>query len=98
MIERRSCRCSLILEDQSMNEPRIFLQIDETIPVDPEHFTDVIDAQPRHANFEVRALDDHLVRPDAIHQVIDAVPSLVESPFDLQGGELVRYDADPPAW
>ena len=43
------------------------------------------------------ALDDDLVGADAGHLVVDAVAALVQVPLDLQGGELVGDDADPPA-
>jgi hypothetical protein len=37
------------------------------------------------------------VGADAVHLVVDAFAALVQVALDLQGGELVRYDADPPA-
>ena len=33
---------------------------------------------------------------DAAHHVVDAVAALVQLALDLQGGELVGHDADPP--
>ena len=54
-------------------------------------------AQRGHAGVVARALDDDLVGADAGHHVVDAVAPLVEVAFDLQGGEPVGNDADPPA-
>ena len=41
----------------------------------------------------MRAFDDDFVRPDAVHQVVNALAALVEVSFDLQRGELVGNDA-----
>ena len=50
-----------------------------------------------HADVVARALDDDLVGADAVHHVVDAVAALVQVALDLQRGELVGHDADPPA-
>ena len=42
------------------------------------------------------ALDDDLVGADPGHPVVDALAPLVEAPLDLQGGEFVGHDPDPP--
>ena len=50
-----------------------------------------------HAGVVLRALDDHLVGADAGHHVVDAVAPLVQVALDLQRGEPVGDDPDPPA-
>ena len=54
-------------------------------------------AQGGHALVVLGALDDDLVGADAGHHVVDAVAALVQAALDLQGGEPVGDDADPPA-
>ena len=54
-------------------------------------------ARVGHALVMLGALDDDLVGADAGHHVVDAVAALVEAALDLQGGEPVGDDADPPA-
>src|SRR3989441_1375320 len=41
-------------------------------------------------------LDDHLVRPDTAHHVVQAFAVLVERPLDPQSGEAVRHDTHAP--
>ena len=50
-----------------------------------------------HARVMARALDDDLVRADAVHHVVDAVAALVQAAFDLEGREPVGDDANSPA-
>ena len=51
-----------------------------------------------HAHFVKGTFEDDLMGADAVHLVVDAVAALVEVALDLQGGELVRHDADAPAF
>ena len=96
MGERRPGGGSFVLEDQTVQEPAIALEVDQSVAVGPEDFADILDRKPGQIGFRVRAFDDDFVRADAVHHVVDAVAALVEFAFDLQSGELVRHHADPP--
>ena len=97
VFQRRTGGGPLVFEDQSVHQARIALQVDQPVPIDPEHFADVVDRQVGHVRFMVRALDDDFVRADAVHQVVNSFAPLVEISLDLQSREFVRHDARPPA-
>ena len=97
VLQRRSRRRSLVFKDQSVNEPRISLEVDEPVPKDPQHLADIVDRQPRHVGFMMRTFDDDFVCPDSVHEVVNPVAPLVEIALDLQCGEPVGNDASPPA-
>ena len=87
-----------VLEEHAVDEPGVLLEVDQPIAIDPEDLADVVlGSRVGHADVMRGALDDDLVGADAGHHVVDAVAPLVEVPFDLQGGEPVGDDADPPA-
>ena len=86
-----------VLEQHAMDQPGVFLEINQPVAIDPEDFPDVVLAEGSHAGMVARALDDHLVRADAGHHVIDSVAPLVEVALDLQRREAVGHDPDPPA-
>ncbi len=86
-----------VLEEHAVDQPVVLLEVDQAIAVGPEDLADVLLGQGGHALVVLGALDDDLVGADAGHHVVDAVAPLVEAPLDLQRGEPVGDDADPPA-
>ena len=97
VLEAGPARGADVLEEHAVDQPVVLLEVDEPIAVSPEDLADIVLAQGGHALVMVGALDDDLVGADAGHHVVDAVAALVEAALDLQGGEPVGDDADPPA-
>src|SRR5579885_1753731 len=75
----------------------ILLEVGQAIAVGPDDLADALLGEGRDALVVLGALDDDLVGADAGHHVVDAVAPLVEAALDLQRGEPVGHDADPPA-
>ena len=97
VLEAGPARGADVLEEHAVDQPVVLLQVDQPIAIDPEDLADVVLGQGGHAHVMVGALDDDFVGADAGHHVVDPVAALVEVALDLEGGELVGDDADPPA-
>ena len=97
MLEARTGLRTVILEDDHRAEALIALQVDDPIPTRAYDVLDRAGRQGREVAVVIRRLDEQLVGPDAVHEVVEALAAAFEVPFDAQRRELVRNDAYTPA-
>ena len=88
----------MVLENQDVSEPYVFLQIDHAIAIGPEHVLDPFCRHVGQAICVVRGLDDDFMCSDPIHSIVEAETLAVEVAFDVERGELVRHDTYGPVW
>jgi len=86
----------MVLENQNVTEPHIFLEIDHAVAIGPQHVLDPLGRHVGQAFLVVGGFDDDFMGPDPIHAIIEAEALAVERAFDLKRGELIRYDTDGP--
>ena len=96
MLQRGPGKVSFVFEDQRMNQAAITFQIHQPIVVHPQDFTNLLGGKRSETGFVVRAIEDHFVSPDSLHDVIHADAPAFEFAFDLQSRKLVRHCANSP--
>src|ERR1035438_674832 len=69
VLQRRSGRFPMILKNQDVLEPAIFLQIQDSVPEGPQDIFDAFGRQSRQAGRVVGSLDDDFMCPDPIHAI-----------------------------
>jgi hypothetical protein len=77
-------------------EPAVPLEIEDALAVRPQHALDLGLRHQRHRPIVIGRLDDHLVRPDAVHPVEQPLALAVERAFHVQRRKLVRHHAQLP--
>ncbi len=69
MLERRSGRFAVILEQQDVAEAAVVLEIEHAVTISPQNFLDSLLRQRGHGELVVRRLDNYFVRANAIHAI-----------------------------
>jgi hypothetical protein len=62
-----------VLEDQPVDQSRIPFEVEKPLFVEPEDVADLVVREPRQRDLVAGGLDDHLVRPHPVHEVVHAV-------------------------
>ena len=97
MLQRGAGRLAVVLEQHDVAEADVFLQVVDAIAERPQHFLDLPLGHLRHGQAVIGALDDHLVRADAVHLVVHAFALAVQLAFDAQRRKLVGHHAHAPS-
>jgi len=97
-VPQRGARgAAVVLENEDVFEPLVAAQVEPAQPVDVHDARQVLHRHVRHAQLVIRALDDHLVRPDAAHAVVNSGALLLQIALDHERRELVGHHPDFPS-
>src|SRR5688572_23232095 len=97
MLERRTSRSTMVLEDDDVAEPAILLQVLYAFAERPQHLLHGRIPHRRQRLLVTRGLDDDLMGADAVHLVEQPLALAVERTLDTQHGILIGHDAQIPA-
>src|SRR5581483_1909196 len=64
---------AVILEHDRVAEPLVLGEVEHAFAVHPEHFLDLMLAVVGHPAIVIGHLDDHLVRADPVHQIVESL-------------------------
>src|ERR1700674_972912 len=98
MIDRRTGRLTMVLENQDVAETLVILQIEHAVAVSPKHVFHRALRERRQRRRMVRRLDDHFMRADTIHLVKQPFAFAVQLTLDAERREFIRDHANAPAW
>jgi hypothetical protein len=93
MFKRSAGGRTIIFKHEDMAKPLIPPQIDHSLPVSPEDLLHTLQWESRQDFGMLRRLDHHFMGSDSIHLIIDPLALPVQIPFNAEGGELIRDDA-----
>src|ERR1700674_556720 len=96
MLERSACGFSVILENQDVLEPPVFLEIQNAVAEGPKHVFDALGRQRRQAGIMIRRLDNEFMGADPVHLVEQAFGLPVEVPLNAQRRKLVGDNSHRP--
>src|SRR5579864_14140 len=97
MLERSSGGIAMVLENQNVLEPAVFLQVKDAVAEGPQYVFDSLGRQLRKCRIVIIGFDNHFVRADAVHLVEHALGLAVQIAFNSQSGEFVRDHPHSPA-
>src|ERR1700737_1167738 len=86
----------MILEQENIAEAAVASEIEHAIAKGPEQIFDALFGQVGERYLVIRAFDDHFMRADAAHAVIEAFALAVEHSFNAERRKLVRDHAQIP--
>ena len=75
---------------------QVLLQIDDAVAIGPEDVFNLLKRQLSQAVFVPRRFDDHFMRADPIHPIIETDPFAAQIAFYMKGGKLIRDYTDSP--
>src|SRR5687768_1438899 len=96
MIERRTSRGAMVLEDDDVAQADVAFQVEHTLAPRPEDFLNRGLRQRRERLAVTRCLDDDFVRADAVHAIEQPFAFAIEIALHAQCRKLVGYDAHVP--
>src|SRR2546423_11128581 len=98
VLQRCPCRLTVVLKDEDVLEPTVFLQIENSVTESPENVFDLLWRQGRQAGGVIVGFDNHFVGADSVHTVEHTFGLAVQVAFDSKRRKFVGHYADGPAW
>src|SRR5579863_4348782 len=97
MLQRRSSRFSVILEDQNVFEPAILFQVEDAVSEGPKHVFDSLRWQGGKIGIMVGGLNDDFMSADVVHSVKHALGLAVKVALDSERRKLVGNHPHRPS-
>src|SRR3954470_233504 len=97
MLQRRSRRFAVVLEEQCIAQTRVLLQVNYTIPERPEEIFNALLVHIAERRHMIGRFDDHFMSTDPGHLVVEAFAFALQVALHAQGGELVGDYPQRPA-
>ena len=98
VLQRGACCFAMVLENEDVLEPAIFLQVEDAITEGPQDILDALGRQRGQAGIVVWGLDNDLMRPDPVHLVEHTFGLAVQVSLNAKRWKFVGHDPDRPTW
>jgi hypothetical protein len=98
MFKRSPCGDPVVFKDEDISKPLVSPQIDNPLPIGQEDVLYTFYRQGDQGLMMPGHFDDHFMRTNAIHPIVDSLPFSIYLSLDTQGGEFIRDDAKGPSW
>ena len=97
VLQRRPGGRPVVFEDEDIPEAQVSLEIHHSIAVGPQHVFDSFGRQVGEGVFVVGGLDNHFVRAEAVHAVVQPDADSSKVALDLERRKLVGDHPHRPA-
>src|ERR1035438_10379466 len=98
MLQRRSRRFTVILEQQNVLKSPILLQIENAIAKRPQHILNLFRRKRSQGSSVVGRLNHNFVSANPVHLVEHSLGLLVQVAFNTESRKLIRHHPHRPAW